>query len=83
MGFLGKQDSNFILGFKQKLKNLYPHENLFQTSQNLVSIITDCVQNLSISGNLQQTTNELIEKLTKTSLNDAVHSTNDNKHWKW
>ena len=74
MGFLGKQDSNFILGFKQKLKNL------FQTSQNLVSIITDCVQNLSISGNLQQTTNELIEKLTKTSLNDAVHSTNDNKH---
>lgn len=62
---------NLVNEFKQKLKSLHTHANVFQSKDDLTSLVAACVSNLSISANLQ-TQNDLVDKLNQASLNESA-----------
>lgn len=69
--YFGKLDVNLVNEFKQKLKSLHTHANVFQSKDDLTSLVAACVSNLSISANLQ-TQNDLVDKLNQASLNESA-----------
>ncbi len=66
--YFGKMDAVVLIELKQKFKSLFPHANLFKTTEEQEQEVMTCLKNLSITSSSM--VSDLTEKLNKSSLNE-------------